>query len=224
MASNQRQFPADRETLQDQFFMDLLYSYFQAKSLWTTKPGDPRYLLKRNVDKEEIYQLLGIGKTTYYARLKVLKEKGFIIEDSKKYILPVLPAGKFYLIPKDLLLYFINTSNENLVKVYTILGRMFSIWDLKGKPRNQPVYFTLGYLAKGIGYSNAKSKSVRLKIIEMLNFLELHGLISYEIKIDHDGIKPYQYRVLKNVRKQIDKTQNTLKSLENIDIPERLPY
>lgn len=224
METSTRQFPSDNETLADQFFMDLLYSYLQAESSWSGVVGEPRYISKKDIDKDYLYKLFKIGKTTYYNRVKALREKGYIVEEPTRYVLPILEPGRFYLITKEVMTYLINTSNENVIKIYTILGKRYGAWERNGSPGDNPVLFTLEYLARGLGYANAAAKSVRLGIVDILNSLELCGLIEYEIKTvyDKETHNPRQYRVLTRVNKKIDRTINTRASISAIDVEEEV--
>lgn len=191
----ERKIPNDTLTLANKSFSDILYSYLQIISNEPAADGR-RYIRKKDINTKEVCNLLGVQTRSYQDKLKKLKELNYISEEQGMIFINT-DGPTYFKIPKETLNEMIIISNKNVIKVYLILGNMY---EAHFDPQ-----FSLEYIAKGLGYANAKYKGVRDMIETILKGLVLLGLIEYENLVLYDNGKgiPVKMKRLIRVNKNI---------------------
>ena len=92
------------------------------------------------------------------------------------YILNQFEAGNYVFVKADTLRYLINTATPNVIKVYTYLKRMYSIYKKNSNYKN---WTTKKELLEAIGYTARQENYTMLN--DILKCLEFAGLIEYNI-------------------------------------------
>lgn len=99
----------------------------------------------------------------------------------------------YKMIPLETLEYLFNTSNSNVIKIYTYLLNCHSFSKLK----NTNYKFTLGELSLSIGYTSRCYNKTITHILEHLNSI---GLISYHLeRLKVSNTTTTYYHILDNV-------------------------
>lgn len=172
-----KRFPANT-TLSDVTFLNdkkvdgELYAYFQILSF----PEDNQTIVSKKdlPTKKEMCGNLGFKSVkTFNSHLKYLIEKGYIIEELEKYILP--NVEDFYtLIPLETLRVLNNTLQEQVIKVYIYLGQ---------KHKYKEHYeFTIKELATHIGIKLDNHSRAYQLLNDILTVLSSLGLVKFITK------------------------------------------
>ena len=133
-------------------FNDLIYAYLQAVSYRDPNKKD-RYVWKRDFIKRDVAKILKINFRTFQRRFDYLVENGYVIVKDEVYELPKISEYNFY-IPLDTLKYLINTTNEDVIKIYVYLGQL-------KKCMEKEAYFTKSKLLVLMGYKTTASDGVK---------------------------------------------------------------
>lgn len=129
--------------------------------------------------QDEIAKICRISKSTFCRKLKVLKDKGYIV-DFDEYYLIQNPESSFIRIPLDTIKFFMDTCNSNVIKVYLYLAQ----GDKLAKSEGRPYYnFTRQEIMKVIKLSPTNKES-RITMTNILDCLQNNGLIKVQ-----DGFK-----------------------------------
>ena len=130
-------------------------------------------------NQEEIARICRISKSTFCRKLKVLKDKGYII-DYDEYYLIRNPENSFIHIPLDTIKFFIDACNSNVIKVYLYLAQGDKLAKANGRSHYN---FTREEIMKVIKLSPTNKQS-RITMTNILDCLENNGLIKVQ-----DGFK-----------------------------------
>lgn len=126
-------------------------------------------------NQEQIARICRVSKSTYCRKLKVLKDKGYIV-DYEEYYLIKNPESCFIHIPLETVKFFIDACNSNVIKVYIYLAQ----GDKMAKSEGRPYYnFTRQEIMKVIKLSPTNKES-RIIMTNILDCLENNGLIKIE--------------------------------------------
>lgn len=206
--------PLDDCFMRDKKAHDIVWAWLQVNS--TLRDSDKlRFVYcerSKNAQYEKIYNAIGqkISKNTIANTLKLYENTDMItystIKDIKgkdtKIIILSQNFERFQYIPLRLLQYFVNTANDNVIKVYAyLLGRYQ--WKTK---ENTNYMFTLTEIVEAIGY-NPKTKGNTKMIDDILTSLQLQGLIEYKTTyiLVKDNTIPSIRHILKNVSLEVNK-------------------
>ena len=169
-----KRFPANT-TLSDVTFLNdkkvdgELYAYFQSISF---PEGELTIVSKKDLPtKKEICGNLGFKSVkTFNSHLKYLIEKGYIVEELERYILP--NVEDFYaLIPLETIQFLNDTLQTNVIKTYIYLGQ---------KRKFKTNYeFTIKELATNIGIKVEHNSRAYETMNNILQCLKILGLINY---------------------------------------------
>lgn len=119
-----KHFPADtsmdyKTFLNDNKIDGELYAYLLSMSYGEDKQT---VVYKENLPtREQLSKILKISRKTLYTHLEYLKEKGYIIEESKKYIIPKVEK-MYFKIPQETIDFLRNVVKEPVIKTYIYLG------------------------------------------------------------------------------------------------------
>lgn len=142
--------------------------------------------------QDEIAKICRISKSTFCRKLKVLKDKGYIV-DFDEYYLIQNPESAFIRIPLDTIKFFIDACNSNVIKVYLYLAQ----GDKLAKSEGRPYYnFTREEIMKVIKLSPTNKQS-RITMTNILDCLQNNGLI--KIQDGFRGQKPIKKLVELNL-------------------------
>lgn len=176
--ANTRQMPKTKEYLAHKGYSDVVYAWLQVNSSYD-KEKDIRYISKKEIKFTRIADELGISRQTVSARFKnLLDEKGLNLvkynEELNRYELIHLDKKLAFLVQKETLRKMVSALNENSINIYVYLYNRFF-----AEP--QGFDFTLDQIKRIIGISD-KTRSNNYIVTDILEMLELLGLIDYEIK------------------------------------------
>lgn len=149
---NTRRLPSGEGFMDNKNFNDLIYAYLQAVSYRDPNKKD-RYVWKRDFIKRDVAKILKINFRTFQRRFDYLVENGYVIVKDEVYELPKISEYNFY-IPLDTLKYLINTTNEDVIKIYVYLGQL-------KKCMGKEAYFTKSKLLVLMGYKTTASDGVK---------------------------------------------------------------
>lgn len=184
MASNiKKRMPLDEVFLHDKKVSDLVYGKMQVESKFIGK-GEPRMLETKKINKKKWAEELGISRPTLDTKIKYLKKVKLIVDKGEHLELPEF-GKRYFLIPDDTLRFLVNTTNGDVIKVYSHLG---ALWAMKGYEAG----FTQNQLLEMLGYSKTSAASHK-KIRDILDCLENNGLISTIVK--EVGVNKVQFLV-----------------------------
>ena len=144
---NKRRIPTGEGVMEDKKFNDLVYAYLQSISYRDPEKED-RFLFSNQLNYTKIAKELRMNLKTLKSKIKYLFDMGYIVEkkgtSSTIYRLPNL-KDYYFLIPNETLKYLVDTSNENVIMVYSYLGQ------LKNGMKDR-AYFTKSKLLILLGY------------------------------------------------------------------------
>ena len=124
----------------------------------------------------DIIQKIGIkSPKTYRAHLAYLIERGYVIEEENRYVLPNI-EDIYLLLPLETIQFLIDTIKECAIKVYIYLGQRW-------KYKNGYV-FTQEEVAEHIGIKLAGNARGRQLVRNALDVLQNNGLIKFELFFD----------------------------------------
>ena len=172
---DKRAFPntAEKRFLQDRNCNDRIYAYLLLQSKFNPNGREThRYVEK--MSNIEIAEALNISRNTVGTRMKDLKNRGYISQEGKYYLVP--KPDYYTLIPKDtldfLLYYF--SGHEKLIKLYVI---MWDYWICQKTFLMIDLHKALGYSLKDGKPQSRNSAHIR----ELLTLLRGASLIDFEI-------------------------------------------
>lgn len=154
----------------DKKVSDLVYGKFQLESKFIEK-GEPRVMDKVKLKKSEWAQELGMSRPTLDTKIKYLKKVKLIVDKDDCFEIPEF-GKRYFLIPDDTLRFLVNTTNADVIKVYTHLG---SLWNQDEATAS----FTQNQLITLLGYAAAKPQNHK-KIADILLLLKNNGLLRWE--------------------------------------------
>lgn len=169
---NQRRFPTDMEILGDKGFNDIIYCLLQVESNHT-EGEEHRYISKEKVNKKQWANTLGMNLRTFNRKFKELLDSGKITEQGDYYIIPRDISKYYYMMPVETMKFLCDTANDDVIKVYSYLGRLYE----NGKGEG---YFTKKHLIEVVLGAKGKNKREWEKINNILDCLKNNGLIVYE--------------------------------------------
>lgn len=149
---NTRRLPSGEGFMDNKNFNDLIYAYLQAVSYRDPNKKD-RYVWKRDFIKKDVAKTLKINFRTFQRRFNYLVENGYVIVKDEIYELPKISEYNFY-IPLDTLKYLIDTTNEDVIRMYVYLGQL-------KKCMGKEAYFTKSKLLVLMGYKTTASDGVK---------------------------------------------------------------
>lgn len=156
----------------------LVYTYFLDKSCPVENDDgkmQTRVWKTQIPNQDEIAESCRISKSTYCRKLKVLKDKGYIV-DYNQYYLIKNPESSFIHIPLETVKFFIDACNSNVIKVFLYLAQ----GDKLAKSEGRPYYnFTRQEIMKVIKLSPTNKES-RIAMTNILDCLENNGLIKIQ--------------------------------------------
>ena len=179
---HRKRFPAtvDLDTLtflNDKKINGELYALLQSISKYTsTEQKRETYILKSDMPKQnKMCEILGIkSPKTLRSHLAYLIERGYIEEESDRYLLPE-KENIYFLIPLNTLRYLSDNCKEHVIKIYVYLGQRYK-WAISQGIQYE---FTSEELGEHIGI-NIKNNSRGYEIINnALDLLYNSGLIDY---------------------------------------------
>ena len=193
MNKNEKRFPATvtleaLNFLNDKKINGELYAYLQGISefLVIDKASNDYvcYIMKNKMPKQTVMcEILGIkSPKTLRTNLAYLIKKGYVIEESDRYVLPEA-ENVYLLIPLKTLQYLNDNCKDHVIKIYVYLGQRYK-WGLQDG-------FTYEFTLKDIGTHlglKIENNSRGYEIINnALDLLVNSGLISYSVYFD--GVK-----------------------------------
>ncbi len=149
---NTRRLPSGEGFMDNKNFNDLIYAYLQAVSYREPSKKD-RYVWKRDFIKKDVAKTLKINFRTFQRRFDYLVENGYVIIKDEIYELPKISEYNFY-IPLDTLKYLIDTTNEDVIRMYVYLGQL-------KKCMGKESYFTKSKLLILMGYKTTAPDGVK---------------------------------------------------------------
>lgn len=175
---NNRRIPTGEDFMKDKKIFDLLYVKLQIESSW--KEGEKhRYIAKKDINKSVWATDLKVSRPTLDTKFKSLIEKGYIVEHTSEngteyYKIPQKDCY-YSLIPSETLTFLLDTTNEDVIKVYCLLENLWRSYGKEG-------FFTKINLLTSIGYSASAKTKTRMyeKINNILKALEMFGLVAFE--------------------------------------------
>lgn len=131
------------------------------------------YVRKKDLPSQAVIcEKIGVkSPKTLRAHLKELIDKGYVVEEEKRYMLPNM-EDIYMLLPLDTLQFILDTITEPVIKVYIYLGQRY-----KYKP---DYVFTQEEIAQHLGLKLEGNASARRLIRNAMIALQNHGLISFE--------------------------------------------
>lgn len=195
--NNKRRIPTGEDFMKDKKIFDLLYVKLQIESSWT-EGETHRYIAKNDINRTVWGSDLKITAPTLRARFKTLIQKGYIEEyksaDGKEYYRLPQKDCFYSLIPRETLTFLLNTTNEDVIKVYCLLENLYRTYE-------GSAYFTKINLLTSIGYSPSSRNNQRMyqKINHILLALEKFGLIEYEEKYETLNGSTIAKQYIKNI-------------------------
>lgn len=111
---------------------------------------------------------------TYRSHLNYLIEKGYVIDDGDKYILPRV-ENVYFMIPLETLQYINDNCREHIIKIYVYLGQRYKY----GLEQGRHYEFTSEEIGEHIGLTVRNNKRGYQIINNALALLENSGLIEY---------------------------------------------
>ena len=160
----------------------LVYTYFLDKSCPVQNDEgkmQTRVWKTEIPNQDQIARVCRISKSTYCRKLKVLKDKGYIV-DYDEYYLIENPEDAFIHIPLDTIKFFLDACNSNVIKVFLYLAQ----GDKLAKSEGRHYYnFTRQEIMKVIKLSPTNKES-RVIMTNILDCLQNNGFIKVE-----DGFK-----------------------------------
>lgn len=142
--------------------------------------------------QDEIAKICRISKSTLCRKMKILKDRGYIV-DFDEYYLIQNPESSFIRIPLDTIKFFIDACNSNVIKVYLYLAQ----GDKMAKSEGRPCYnFTREEIMKVIKLSPTNKES-RVTMTNILDCLQNNGLI--KVQNGFRGQKPIKKLVQLNL-------------------------
>lgn len=173
--NNERPFPntVEKTFLQERNCNDRIYAYLLLQSKMNPNGREThRYVEK--MSNIQIADALHINNHTVGTRIKDLKQRGYIIQEGKYYLVP--KPDYYTLIPKntlDFLLYYLG-EQDKIIKLYVIL---FDYWICQKSFTMIDLHKTLGYTLKDGKTQSRNSSHIR----ELLTLLRGASLVDYEI-------------------------------------------
>lgn len=155
-----------------------LYAYLQSVSE-VNDLGDNNYetfIEKKKMPNQSLMcKTLGIkSPKTLRSHFNYLIERGFVIEEGDKYILPKM-ENFYFLIPLKTLQFLRDNCRDHVIKIYVYLGQRYK----QGMERGYPYEFTLDELGENIGLK-VKNNSRGYEVVNnALTLLVNNGLINY---------------------------------------------
>lgn len=171
-----KRMPADTQLEQKTFLNDKkidgeLYAFLQSYSY----PNENKETIVNKKDlpiQVEICKMIGIkSRTTLKTHLNYLIEKGYVVEEGDKYILPN-QEEIFFMIPLDTLKFLNDALKEQVVKIYLYLGQRW-------KYKQNDYIFTIEEIAQHIGIKLGNNLRNYDIINNALICLCNNGLIDY---------------------------------------------
>lgn len=196
--------PLDKEFMCDKKTHDKVYAYLQLNSYLTkdkkrfvyyTKETEVKSIhsaIVRKVISENGKEKDDISLATVRNTIKLYKQIGLIYDDiitdlygnNVKVMILSQNFTYFSLIPYDTLKFLVDTSNENVIKVYAYLLNKFQY---KQKEKQQYI-FNLKELCAAVGYSAKSENTTTMRNI--LKSLQNNNLIKYNESYFVDDGKP----------------------------------
>lgn len=165
-----KRIPLDDIFITDKKVSDLVYGKFQLESKFTEK-GESRVMDKVCLKKSEWAKELEMSRPTLDTKIKYLKKVKLILDKGEVFEIPEF-GKKYFLIPDETLRFLVNTSNADVIKVYTHLG---GLW----KQCSDTASFTQNQLLSLLGYATNKPTNHK-KIADILLTLKNNGLLAWE--------------------------------------------
>lgn len=172
----------------DQGFMslsidDILYGYLVTQATYNPSKKELYLPYKKVLEAKRNFATQGrVDIRTVRNRIKKMIEGGYITEKENGDYIFLQNSTAWQLVEFEMLEYLVTTRNTNCIKIYCYLLSKF-LW--KEKQRKQDLEidkykFTLGELARSIGYSETSSKEGKaLKIVKfILDSLQREGIIN----------------------------------------------
>ena len=199
--------PLTKEFMKDKKTNDIVWGFLQINS-YKTK-DNKRIVYKSKSKAEDIYNYINkdkekpvISLSTIRNTIKLYKTIGIITEDkvldNYKRLVDVYllkqDFKRFQFVKTDTLKYLVDTSNINVIKVYTYLLNKF-IYKLKN---NEKYNFTKKELCEAIGYKY-RYESIK-KLDNILTCLKNNGLIEYSQSYYYNGKVPIPVYILDVVK------------------------
>lgn len=143
-----------------------LYNYFLSMSYG--EEGETVVYKDNLPNQETIGNILKISRRTVINHLKYLKDRGYVIDKGKKYVLPKV-ENMYFKVPQDTTKFLRDTVREPVIKTYVYLGQRNSY-----KPGQY--IFTIKEICDHLGLSYKHQYS---SISNYLIALSKFGLIEY---------------------------------------------
>lgn len=174
MASTvKKRIPLDEVFIHDKKVSDLVYGKMQVESKFIAK-GEPRMLETKLINKSKWAAELGLSRPTLDTKIKYLKKVKLIVDKGDYFELPEF-GKRYFLIPDDTLRFLVNTTNADVIKVYSHLGGLWAM-------NRTSASFTQRQLLEALGQAPNKDSNHK-KIKDILDCLENNGLIGYEERV-----------------------------------------
>lgn len=150
---------------------------------------------KEKTDKPIISEATIRNTIKLYKKIKIITEEKVLDNYNRLVDVYVLKQDfeRFQFIKTNTLKYLVDTSNLNVIKVYTYLLNKF----IYKKKNNDKYSFTKKELCESIGYSYRKESIDKLNNI--LTCLKNNGLIQYSQRHYYNGKVPIPILILDNV-------------------------
>ena len=204
---NSRQIPKGKEQyLSNLKYCDYLYSYLQVISKWSGKPGDLRYVPKKDCSFVAMAEALGVTRQTVSKKFKSMVEGqpdsiALIRKQKDKYILLPIQKNLAMLVPYGTLQVLTSTVTENVISIYVyLLNRYLANYQ-------QRFRYTVDQLKSVIGIST-KTRSNNYIISSILLLLEKLGLLKKQTYKDENQT----YSFIEWMTNQIDDLPDQLKN------------
>lgn len=166
----------------------LLQSYSDYEVINKNKNEFFTYVMKQKLPvQSQLCNALGIkSPKTLRAHLAYLIDKGFIVEEQDRYLLPEM-ENIYFLIPLETLQYLNDNCKEHIIKIYTYLATRWNQMEHQGR---KDYYFTAEELGDHVGIKVKNNSRAYSIINNALNLLYSVDLIDYENC--YDGQKSYK--------------------------------
>ncbi len=187
---NSRQIPKDKtEYLSNIKYCDALYAYLQVISKWSGKPGDLRYIPKKDCTFVQLASALNMNRQTVSKKFKAMLEGeegsiALIRKEGKNYVLLPIEKRLAMLVPYGTLQVLTSTVQEKVISIYVYLLNRY----IASKER--PFRYTIDELKAVVGLST-DTRSNNYIISSILLLLKKLGLLNYEKKIECDETVSY---------------------------------
>lgn len=179
--AGKRRMPLDEAFIKDKKVSDLVYGKFQIESKFTEK-GESRVMESVKLNKSQWAKDLGLSRPTLDTKIKYLKKAKLIVDKGDYFEIPEF-GKRYFLIPDDTLRFLVNTTNADVIKVYSHIG---GLWAMNVKAAS----FTQNQLLELLGYDKKRTANHK-KISDILLLLKNNGLV--ETEEQQRGINKVQF-------------------------------